>query len=109
MAETDLARRVDELERRLARLEAERRVDDDIAELRAMRDKMRGKADPVVDSFAGETMLEVAEAASRFGVLEDTIRFWARSYECGKKDVDTGRWLVAVERIKARINSRKRR
>ncbi|WP_077371388.1 hypothetical protein [Mesorhizobium prunaredense] len=105
MAETDLARRVDELERRLARLEADRRVDDDIAELRAMRDADH----PVVDSFAGETMLEVAEAASRFGILEDTIRFWARSYECGKKDVDTGRWLVAVERIKARINSRKRR
>ncbi|RWQ54340.1 MerR family transcriptional regulator [Mesorhizobium sp.] len=98
MAETDIARRVDELERRLARLEADRRLDDDIAELPV-----------VVDSFAGETMLEVTEAASRFGLSEDTIRFWARTYNCGKKDVVTGRWLVSVERIKARINSRKRR
>ncbi|TIL59253.1 MAG: hypothetical protein E5Y79_16080 [Mesorhizobium sp.] len=80
-----------------------------VIRLRAMLAKMREHEDPVDEFAGGAAMLEVTEAASRFGLSEDTIRFWARTYNCGKKDVVTGRWLVSVERIKARINSRKRR
>ncbi|MFC3323322.1 hypothetical protein [Mesorhizobium cantuariense] len=80
-----------------------------VARLRAMLAKMREHDDQPVDDFAGESMLEVAAAALRFGMDENTIRLWARSYGCGKKPVGAGRWLVSVQRVQERINARNRR
>ncbi|TIL93059.1 MAG: hypothetical protein E5Y73_14820 [Mesorhizobium sp.] len=80
-----------------------------VARLRSLLAEMRSTVKEPADDFAGETMLEVAEAALRFDLDENTIRLWARGYGCGKKPVGAGRWLVSVQRVQDRISARKRR
>lgn len=54
-------------------------------------------------ALIGKDWIEAGEAASRFGVAKDTIRFWCRL----KPDVfgikRGGRWYVSISALKAKL------
>jgi hypothetical protein len=50
--------------------------------------------------FAADNMIELGEAARRFGVAKDTLRFWARTEGIGKKS--RGRWFISIPKLQRR-------
>lgn len=86
-----------------------------VAELRRQRDHPAISADipsPEDDSpiaataddeanadFPAHDLLETWEAAERFGVPADTLRYWARRHGIGTKR--GGRWLISISRARS--------
>src|SRR5262245_24000144 len=86
------------------------RIDAIMAELAELRAAVAATAGTIVPpnedaaDLADGNLLDVCAASSRFGYPPDTLRKWAREEGVGRKV--GGRWVVSIEKLRARINGR---
>ncbi|OJU51141.1 MAG: hypothetical protein BGO03_01790 [Mesorhizobium sp. 61-13] len=76
-------------------------LEDALEKLRALREPRVTLAHIEPAAFRNDDLVEAHVAAKRFQMAEDTIRHWCRTYEIGVKR--GGRWLVSIEKLRARI------